>query len=147
MIYSTTSSASPSPSALVREWYERIPKPIRELPTLDVPNDEIELIESLLVEELGELSDALKDRSVTRTADALADIVYVAYGAALQFGVDLDAVLAAVHAANMSKANPDGSFELEAAGKVRRGESYSPPDIDAVLDVQEAGSTPDASGS
>ncbi len=37
-------------------------------------------------------------------AQELADLVYVAYGTALAYGVDLDAVIEEVHRANMSKA-------------------------------------------
>ena len=35
-------------------------------------------------------------------ADALADIVYVVYGTALTYGIDLDSVLREVHRSNMS---------------------------------------------
>lgn len=122
-----------TPAAMVQAWYERLPKPIRSEATLDVPADETALILDLLTEEVEELRTALGEGSIVRTADALADIVYVAYGAALQLGFDLDAVLGEVHRANMSKCNADGRFEFDSDGKVSRGSEYVPPELEAIV--------------
>lgn len=46
----------------------------------------------LIREEVEELRVALEAHDKIETADALADIVYVAVGAALEFGIDLEAV-------------------------------------------------------
>ena len=40
--------------------------------------------------------------------DALADIIYVTYGFAIELGLDLDEVLREVHAANLTKLGADG---------------------------------------
>lgn len=69
-------------------------------------------------------------------ADALADIVYVAYGTALTYGIDLDAVLQEVHRSNMSKLGPDGRPILREDGKVLKGPGYFPPAIGEVLRTQ-----------
>jgi predicted HAD superfamily Cof-like phosphohydrolase len=66
-------------------------------------------------------------------ADALADIVYVVYGAALTYGIDLDAVLREVHRSNMSKLDSDGKPVLRADGKVLKSDRYVRPDIAAAL--------------
>lgn len=62
-------------------------------------------------------------------ADALADLVYVAYGAALEFGIDLDAVIREVHASNMSKLNADGTVLRRDDGKILKGDGFFAPRI------------------
>lgn len=49
------------------------------------------------------LDASAKDHRDPRIAGPLADIVYVAYGTAVTYGIDLDMVLAGVHRSNMSK--------------------------------------------
>jgi predicted HAD superfamily Cof-like phosphohydrolase len=88
---------------------------------------------SLMEEEFGELVHAVERRDLIAIADALADIVYVAYGTALTYGIDLDAVLGEVHRANMSKLGVDGRPVLREDGKVLKSERYSPPDVAAVV--------------
>jgi predicted HAD superfamily Cof-like phosphohydrolase len=56
--------------------------------------------------------------------DALADILVVTYGAAIEMGVDLEPVFVEVHRSNMSK---DGG--KDPGGKILKGPSFSPPDI------------------
>lgn len=66
-------------------------------------------------------------------ADALADIVYVVYGTALTYGIDLDSVLREVHRANMSKLGADGKPLLRQDGKVLKSDRYRPPDIAPIV--------------
>ena len=79
------------------------------------------------------LREEIEEFDTVGVADALADIVYVAYGAALSYGIDLDAVLREVHRANMSKLGPDGHPILREDGKVLKPETYMPPDVERVL--------------
>lgn len=65
--------------------------------------DHAEVRARLHYEEAGELELALESGDRLAIARELADVVYVAYGTALVFGIDLDAALAAVHEANMAK--------------------------------------------
>jgi len=58
---------------------------------------------NLIKEELLELEDAVKNNDIVEVADALADILYVTYGAGHAFGMDLDKIFANVHQSNMSK--------------------------------------------
>ncbi len=83
----------------------------------------------LIREEFEEFKQAVANEDVVAIADALGDIVYVAYGAAITYGIDLDAVLREIHRANMSKLGPDGSPVLRQDGKVLKGDGYFPPDI------------------
>jgi predicted HAD superfamily Cof-like phosphohydrolase len=106
------------------------------LPTADIPADIVKLRISLLAEEVAEFTDASNSGDLKGIADALADIVYVTYGAALTYGIDLDAVLAEVHRSNMTKFDILATPLLRADGKVLKSPSYVPPDIEGVLRAQ-----------
>lgn len=66
-------------------------------------------------------------------ADALADLVYVCFGAAIEAGIDLNMVLREVHATNMAKLDADGKPIYREDGKVLKGPHYSAPNIKEVL--------------
>lgn len=57
----------------------------------------------LMCEELAEVLSAVADDDPVAVADGLADLRYVVLGTAVEWGVPLDEVHAAVHAANMRK--------------------------------------------
>lgn len=105
--------------------------PVRYVPIADP--DESDLRTELLREEVQEYYDAVRDKDVVAVADALADIVYVAFGTALAHGVDLPAVLHEVHRSNMSKLGEDGRAIRREDGKVLKGPNYSPPDLEPLL--------------
>jgi predicted HAD superfamily Cof-like phosphohydrolase len=138
------SGSLPSPSAdcsgpsragaQVGDFHRAYGLPVRTAPTVDVGADQLELRLALIEEEVGELADAARAGDLIGVADALADIVYVAYGTAHVYGIDLDAVLDEVHASNMTKLGADGRPIRRADGKVLKGPDYRPPDIAAVLD-------------
>ena len=142
------------PTDLVAQFHE-----VYELPNQtaagarpDVDVDRVHMRMSLIKEEFAELcgavygpaaesvlSEALEQlpdegsRDTVATADALADLVYVIYGMALETGIDLDAVLAEVQRSNLSKLLPDGSVKRRADGKVLKGPNFSEPRIAEVL--------------
>ena len=60
----------------------------------------------LIKEEVRELEEAIQNKDMVETIDALADILYVVYGAGSSFGVDLDKAFDLVHKSNMTKACP-----------------------------------------
>lgn len=74
-----------------------------------------------------ELDEAIEGRAVLENiARELADVVYVAYGTAHVFGIDLDEALREVHRAGMDKMNagvkrPDG--------KIMKPPGFVPPDM------------------
>jgi predicted HAD superfamily Cof-like phosphohydrolase len=129
----TPASDCPPPGVMVRRFHESFGLPVSPSPTLDVPAELLELRRALLQEELEELTDALSQGDIVSVADALGDVVYVVYGTAVTLGVDLDAVVAEVHRANMSKLGPNGEPMCRADGKVLKGPDYQPPDIAAAL--------------
>jgi predicted HAD superfamily Cof-like phosphohydrolase len=108
------------PAEMLREFHDKFE--IVVTPYL------IQTRRDLMAEESQEYQDAENASNRVKIADALADIVYTAYGTALCYDIDLDAVLAEVHRSNMTKEQPE-----IAGGKVRKGDNYSPPDIEGIL--------------
>jgi len=121
-----------SPAALVREFHATFGVPIRETPTL-ADRREAWARHRLLFDEVREVAEAIVDGSLPEIAQELADCVYVLYGTALVYGIDLDAVLAEVHRANMSKLDADGRPLLREDGKVLKSALYRAPDVAGVL--------------
>src|ERR1700712_2734950 len=103
--------------------------PMRTSPTPDVGADQIDLRLALIEEEVAELREAAVAGDLVGVADALADIIYVAYGSAHVYGIDLDSVLDEVHASNMTKLGSDGRPVRRADGKVLKGPDYRPPNV------------------
>ena len=126
---------------MVLQFHDAFRLPVAAAPTLEVPAELVALRENLLSEELDELATAFENRDIVGVADTLGDIVYVIFGTALTFGIDLDAVVAEVHRANMSKLDRNGEPVLRADGKVVKGPDYRPPDIAAALDSRKHRST------
>jgi len=97
-------------------------------------NDKInELRISLINEELEELKKAIKDNDILEVADALTDILYVAYGAGHAFGINLDECFNEVQESNMSKLGSDGKPIYNEYGKVMKGPNYFKPDLSKFL--------------
>lgn len=87
---------------------------------------------SFIREELEELESAVMERDMPRAADALADIVYVAIGAASAWGVYLPDIFDEVHRTNMLK--KDGPRRAD--GKKLKPPGWKPPDVAGVLERQ-----------
>ncbi len=142
------------PAQLVREFHSvyGMPDRIRDRLPASLDTDRLAMRMGLIAEETSELFAAVYgpeagelvaqatasapdqgERDLVETADALADLVYVVYGMALEVGIDLDAVLAEVHASNLSKLMPDGSVRRRDDGKILKGPDFREPDIGAVI--------------
>ena len=88
---------------------------------------------SLILEELDELKKAISDNDIVEVADALTDILYVAYGAGHAFGINLDKCFNEVQESNMSKLGLDGKPIYHESGKVMKGPNYFKPDLSKFL--------------
>ena len=88
---------------------------------------------NLINEELEELKHAIENKDLLEVADALTDILYVAYGAGHAFGIDLDRCFEEVQNSNMSKLGEDGKPIYNEAGKVMKGPKYYKPDLSKFL--------------
>lgn len=75
-----------------------------------------------------ELEAERPDRA--KIARELADVVYVAYGTALVYGIDLDAALREIHRAAMTKLEAN---VRRADGKVLKPPGFVPPDVTGAL--------------
>ncbi|HET8589464.1 MAG TPA: nucleoside triphosphate pyrophosphohydrolase family protein, partial [Nakamurella sp.] len=75
----------------VREFHRAFRLPLADRPTAALESGQVELRQALIEEELAELRAAGSAGDLVGVADALADIVYVAYGTACVYGIDLDA--------------------------------------------------------
>ncbi len=83
----------------------------------------------LIDEELSEFLDAMSKQDLVAVADALGDLLYVVYGAAVSYGIDLEPVFNEIHRSNMSKI---GGHKNE-AGKWVKPASYSPANLRPIL--------------
>ncbi|GAA3901373.1 MazG nucleotide pyrophosphohydrolase domain-containing protein [Streptomyces sp. WAC07094] len=125
----------PSPASLVREFHLAFGLDVRTVPT-EVSPDLAAHRGELLAEEASEVAEVAVTGPLDRLAHELADLVYVAYGTALVHGIDLDAVIAEIHRANMTKIGPNGTVSRRADGKVLKGDHYRAPDVTAILREQ-----------
>lgn len=84
----------------------------------------------LITEEYREFIEAEYNNDIIAVADALADLLYVIYGTAIEYNLPIDAIFKEVHRSNMTKFK-DGMRRED--GKWMKGPSYEPPDIQGVL--------------
>lgn len=114
---------------LVREWHLKFGVPAPVKPCMGDSNRK-ELRLNLIEEELQEFREA---DNIVDVADALADLLYVVYGSAIEFGLPINAIFREVHRSNMSKVWPDGTVHYRDDGKVIKPETYSPPSLEQFL--------------
>lgn len=107
-----------------------VPRPVS--PT-NPPKERRDLRIELIREEVAELKRAIEEGNLVLVADGCADILYVVYGTALEYGIDIDAIFAEVHRSNMSKLREDGTPIIRADGKVLKSDQFELPDIQAIL--------------
>lgn len=86
----------------------------------------------LMMEEMREYNQAEHNTDITNLAVELADIIYIACGTAVSYGIPLDEVFNAIHEANMSKL-VDGKVLKNERGKVIKPEGWKPADIQGIL--------------
>lgn len=117
----------------VREWHEAFGAAIGDTPSLDCPTTLNDLRLNLIEEELDELSAAVEVGDIVEAADAIADLLYVVYGAGVTWGLPVDELFAEVHRSNMTKLGLDGKPILRDDGKILKGPNFEKPDIVGVL--------------
>jgi predicted HAD superfamily Cof-like phosphohydrolase len=92
------------------------------------------LRQRLLREEYIEWLTAVSERDMVETADALADMVYIIVGTALEFGIPLDRVWNEVHRSNMAKVDPEtGRVKRRDDGKILKPQNWTAPDVAGAL--------------
>ena len=112
----------------VKEFMQKFKQEVKSKPSF--PDDNIiKLRINLIKEELLELEEALNEKNIEETADALTDILYVTYGAGHAFGINLDKCFEEVQNSNMSKLDESGKPIYNEHGKVMKGPNYFKPDL------------------
>jgi predicted HAD superfamily Cof-like phosphohydrolase len=86
----------------------------------------------LIQEEFDELKEALDHGDLPAMAKELADLLYVVYGTAVSYGIDMEPVFREVHRSNMSKVGG----HKRADGKWVKPADYSPASIEPILTAQ-----------
>ncbi len=121
---------------MVRDFHRAFDLPMAARPR--VPDEKTGVLRArLLQEEFDELQEALRSQSLPHIAKELADLLYVAYGTAVAYGVDMEPVFREVQRSNMSKV---GGHKRD-DGKWVKPPTYSPARIEPILAKQrDAGS-------
>lgn len=88
----------------------------------------------LIQEEFDELKEAGEQGDLASIAKELADLLYVVYGTAVSYGIDMEPVFLEVHRSNMSKVGG----HKRADGKWIKPLHYSPASIAPILTAQGA---------
>lgn len=109
----------------VREFHEALDIPVSTTPKLRRG----ELRAALIEEEARETCEAIRSGDLIGAIDGLCDVLCVVYGAALEFGIDLDPFWNEVHRTNMAKV----SGPVREDGKRLKPEGWTPPDLARVL--------------
>lgn len=122
--------------AMVKAFHEKYDVPSYPTPRMPAHKDRLRRAR-LIFTEAAEFIEAADKNDFVEMVDALADLLVVTYGTAVEMGVDLEPVFAEVHRSNMSK-----NGGKDPGGKVLKGPGFSPPDIAGALARQ--GYHPDA---
>jgi predicted HAD superfamily Cof-like phosphohydrolase len=115
----------------VKDFHKAFGQRIGEIPVLPDENER-HLRKVLLQEEFNEYITAEAENDIVEIADALADIIYIACGTAVSYGIPLDIIFDEVHNSNMSKL-VDGKVIRRSDGKIQKPEGWMPPNIAAIL--------------
>lgn len=92
--------------------------------------ERVELRMELIREEVGaELEEAVMQRDLVATADALADGIYVLIGMGLELGLPMQGVWDEVQRSNIAKKGGP----LREDGKLLKPEGWTPPDLERVI--------------
>ena len=127
----------------VAEFHEVFNLLKNEEPTIPAYSS-IVLRKKLIQEEYRELMEEIdpylttvgeEEINIPALAKELADLLYVCYGMAVDFGIDIDKVFAEVHSSNMSKLDKDGKVIYNELGKVMKSDMYRPADVKKVLNL------------
>lgn len=98
----------------------------------DIHNPKLQdknLVCNLITEEARELIYAINGGDLEKTIREICDLLYVTFGAAVAFGINIEPFFDEVHRANMQKASGPKRDD----GKREKPEGWQPPDIKGLL--------------
>ncbi len=117
--------------AMVEAFHTKFEILVRTAPT-DLNEETKQLRIRLIQEEFDELKEAMASGNLAAVAKEMADLLYVTYGTAVSYGIDMEPVFQEVHRSNLSKV---GGYK-RADGKWVKPPTYSPADIESVVEGQ-----------
>ena len=117
--------------AMVEEFHRKFSILAQATPT-DLNEETKRLRVRLIEEEFDELKEAMVGGDLAAVAKEMADLLYVVYGTAVSYGIDMDPVFREVHRSNMSKV---GGYK-RADGKWVKPATYSPARIEPIVAEQ-----------
>ena len=113
---------------MVDEFHRRFSILQQTAPT-DLNEETKRLRVRLIQEEFDESKESMDGGDLAAVAKEMADLLYVVYGTAVSYGIDMDPVFREVHRSNMSKV---GGYKRE-DGKWVKPATYSPARIEPIL--------------
>ena len=116
---------------MVEEFHRKFSIVAQATPT-DLNEETKRLRVRLIDEEFDELKESMAGGDLAAVAKEMADLLYVVYGTAVSYGIDMDPVFREVHRSNMSKV---GGYKRE-DGKWVKPATYSPARIEPILEEQ-----------
>lgn len=122
---------------MVDEFHRKFGHEYRQKPDANVGIEVQSLRYDLIYEELQELNEAMLDRNIVDVADALGDLLYVVYGTAVVYGLDMEPIFEEIHRSNMTKVWPDGDVRYAPNGKVLKPDTYESPDLSTIIKEQK----------
>lgn len=112
----------------VAEFHRALGLPIGTSPAISRG----ELRSNLINEESLEFAACVAEGDIVGAADAIADLLYVVFGSAVEFGIDIAPIFDEVHRSNMAKVGGP----RRADGKVLKPPGWTPPDVAGELAKQ-----------
>lgn len=116
---------------MVEAFHSRFDILVRNVPT-EATEETKQLRVRLIQEEFDELKEAMATGNLAAVAKEMADLLYVTYGTAVSYGIDMEPVFQEVHRSNLSKV---GGYK-RADGKWVKPATYSPAQIGPILELQ-----------
>lgn len=114
--------------AMVNEFHDTFDLLVQDKPGMLTTNEML-LRVKLMSEELDELISGMQSGNIVEIADGLADLLYVVYGTAVSYGLDMEPLFEEVHRSNMTKV---GGHKRE-DGKWIKPKTYDPPNLNNII--------------
>ncbi|MBH0191109.1 MAG: hypothetical protein HP492_04945 [Nitrospira sp.] len=127
---------------MVEEFHRKFEIVIQPTPA-DPADDTKRLRIRLIQEEFDELKESMANGNLAAVAKEMADLLYVVYGTAVSYGIDMKPVFQEVHRSNLSKV---GGYK-RADGKWVKPPTYSPANLEPILNAQRESSPAAETGS
>jgi predicted HAD superfamily Cof-like phosphohydrolase len=124
---------------MVQDFHRKFEILIQTTPT-NLTDETKQLRVRLIQEEFDELKESMATGDLASVAKEMADLLYVVYGTAVSYGIDMKPVFQEVHRSNLSKV---GGYK-RADGKWMKPPTYSPAQLEPILEAQREQPVTDA---